>query len=200
MNTEQITRLEKLLDRELSVEEKERMRRIQGTLHISAEDALWDVLIAMEYQRAYYEELPQKISTASTDILREISEAAVAEARRAQARLAESMAGLAQKLAVRINLSTLLPVALCALACLLAYGSFSMWAGFRIGSEQAHDAFWILRMPSGFLMGGLALAGGLYLGIYAAKEFAEDGKGWRKRMLVALTMLAAGGMVFSLAL
>ncbi|MDR2819949.1 MAG: hypothetical protein LBB60_05415 [Desulfovibrio sp.] len=105
MNTERITRLEKLLNRELSTEEKERLHRIQDTLQISAEDALWDVLMAMEYQRTYYEELPQKIATASTDILRGISDAAEAEARRAQGRLAESVEELAQKLAVRINMA-----------------------------------------------------------------------------------------------
>lgn len=42
MNMEWITRLEKLLDRELATEEKERLRRIQDTLHLSAEDALWE--------------------------------------------------------------------------------------------------------------------------------------------------------------
>ncbi|MDR2819966.1 MAG: NAD(P)H-dependent oxidoreductase [Desulfovibrio sp.] len=72
MNTERITRLEKLLNRELSAEEKERLRRIQDTLQISDEDALWDAHAAMEYQKAYYEELPQKIATASTEILRGI--------------------------------------------------------------------------------------------------------------------------------
>lgn len=200
MNTEQIMRLEKLLDRELSAEEKERLRRIQDALHISTEDALWDILVAMEYQRTYYEELPQKIAAVSTDILRGISEAAEAEARRAQVRLAESVADLAQKLAVRSKLSTLLPMAFYALVCLLAFGSLTMWAGFRIGSGQPYDTFRILRMPSGVLMGGIALAGGLYLGIHSAREFAEGGKGWRKKMFVVLAMLTAGGMLLSLAI
>jgi hypothetical protein len=56
MNTDGITRLEKLLDRELSAAEKERLRRIQDALQISSGDALWDILTAMEYQKAYYEE------------------------------------------------------------------------------------------------------------------------------------------------
>jgi hypothetical protein len=200
MNTERITRLEKLLNRELSTGEKERLRRIQETLQISTEDSLWDILTAMEYQKAYYEELPQKIATASTDILRGISDAAEAEARRAQGRLAESVAELARKLAVRINTATLLPMGLTALVCLLAYGSLMLWTGFRTGSGQVHDPVWILRMPSGVLMGGLLLGGGLFLGVHAAGEFADGGGEWKKRMLVALVMLIPGGVMVSLSL
>jgi hypothetical protein len=199
MNTERITRLEKLLDRALSAEEKERMRRIQDTLQISSEDALWDVLMAMEYQRTYYEALPEKIAATSTEILREISGAAEAEARRAQGRLAESVAELAQKLALRINMVTLLPMGLAALVSLLAYGSLMLWAGFHACSGQAYDLAWILRIPSGVIMGGLLLGGGLFLGVHAAREFADGGGEWKKRMLVALAMLVPGGVMISLA-
>jgi hypothetical protein len=200
MNTERITRLEKLLDRELSAAEKERLRRIQDTLQISDQDAVWDIITAMEYQKAYYEALPEKITTASVEILREISAAAEAEARRVQERLAESVAELAQKLAVRINMATLLPMGLLALVSLLVYGSLILWAGFRIGSGQAHDPVWILRMPSGVLMGGLLLSGGLFLGIHAAKKFADGGGEWKKKMVAALAMLVPGGVMASLAL
>ncbi|MDR3363262.1 MAG: hypothetical protein LBO64_10575 [Desulfovibrio sp.] len=200
MNAERITRLEKLLNRKLSAEEKERVRRIQDTLQISAEDSLWDILAAMEYQRTYYEELPQKIATVSTDILQGISDAAEAEARRAQGRLAESVAELAQKLAVRINMATLLPMGLTALVCLLAYGSLLMWAGFCIGSGQAHPPAFLLKMPSGILMGGLCLGGGVFLGAHAAREFSEGRIGWRKRMIAALVMLIPGGIVIGFAL
>jgi hypothetical protein len=195
MNTERITRLEKLLDREFSAEEKERLRRIQDALQISSEDALWDVLMAMEYQKAYYEELPQKIATASTEIMREISIAAEMEARRAQGRLAESVAELAQKLALRLNMAALLPMGLVALVSLLAYGSLMLWAGFQIGSGQGRDTAWILRMPSGVLMSGLLLGGGLFLGVHAARAFAEGGKEWKKAALIALIMLIAGRVI-----
>jgi hypothetical protein len=200
MNTERIRRLEKLLNRELSTEEKERLRRIQDALQISSEDALWDVLTAMEYQKAYYEALPEKIATASTKILREISVAAEAESRRAHRRLAESVAEQARKLSLRVNMETLLPMGLFALFSLLAYGSLMLWAGFRIGSGQAHDPVWILRMPSGVLMGGLLLGGGLFLGVHAAREFADGGGEWKKKMVATLAMLVPGGVMVSLAL
>jgi hypothetical protein len=152
----------------------------------------------MEHQRSYYDALPQKIAAASLEIINGISDAAEMEARLAQGRLAENVAELAQNLAMRINLATLLPMGLTALVSLLAYGSLMLWAGFRIGSGQAHDPAWILRMPSGILMGGLLLGGGLFLGVHAAREFADGGGEWKKRMLVALVMLIAGGVLFSL--
>jgi cell division protein ZapA (FtsZ GTPase activity inhibitor) len=180
--------------------EKERLRRIRDTLHIADEDSLWDILTAMEYQRAYYEELPAKIAAASTEILQSLSVAAEKEAGRAQHLLAESVAEQAKRLSLRINMERLLTMGLGALACLLAYGSLSMWAGFHMGSGHAQSPVWLLRVPSGVLMGGLFLAGGLFLGVRAGSEFAEVGKGWKKSMAFALAMLVAGGVIVSLAL
>ena len=200
MNADRLEKLEKLLARTLSVEEKARLQNIGHTLGIGDNDALWDVVSAMEYQRAYYEELPQKIAAASADILHGLSEAAEAEARLAQGRLAEKVAELAQKLAVRINFSTLLPMGVCALVCLLAFGSLSMWAGYCLGSRYVQDLTMILRMPSGFLMAGLFAAGGLFLMGHAAKKFAEGDTGWWKPTLAATSMLAPGGVLIALAL
>jgi membrane-associated phospholipid phosphatase len=53
-------------------------------------------------------------------------------------------------------------------------------------------------MPSGVLMGGIALAGGLYLGVLAAREFAEGGRDWKKRLVAILAMLIAGGALTGL--
>jgi hypothetical protein len=200
MKAEQVKRVEMLLDRELTHEEAERLERIKSVLGLADDDALWDILAAMEHQRSYYDALPQNIAAASLEIINGISDAAEAEARRAQGRLAESVAELAQKLAMRINMAALLPMGLAALVSLLAYGSLMLWAGFRIGSGQAHDPVWILRMPSGLLMGGLLLGGGLFLSFHAAREFADGGGEWKKRMLIALAMLVPGGMLVSLAL
>jgi len=200
MNTNRLEKLEKLLARTLSVEEKARLQNIGHTLGIGDNDALWDVVSAMEYQRTYYEELPQKIAAASADILHGLAEAAEAEARLAQGRLAESVAALAQKLAVRINFSTLLPMGLCALVCLLAYGSLSMWAGFCLGTGQMHDTALVLRLPSGLLMAGLLFAGGVFLGVHAATAFAEEDKGWRKQTLAAIAMLLPSCVIICLTL
>jgi hypothetical protein len=183
MNTEQIQRIETMMDRALSAEEKERLGRIQTTLGVADNDALWDVLAAVEYQRTFYHELPQQIGATATQILQGITTAAEKETAAAQARLADSVVEQAKKLSTKINYATLLPMGMAALVCLLAYGSLLLWAGFRIGSGQTHDLSWILRMPSGFLMAGLCLAGGLLLGVYTRagilpKAAKAGGKGY----------------------
>jgi hypothetical protein len=196
MNTEQIRRMEKLLDRELSGEEKERLGRIQGVLKLTDSDALWDVLAALEYQRTYYEELPTRVAAASTEILQGITLAAEKEAERAQSLLAESVVEQAKKMSLRLNVETLLPMGLVALVCQLLYGSLLMWAGFLLGTGEMNTPVWLLRMPSGFIMAGLCMAGGLYLGVHAGWAYADEAKGWLKKAFVALVMLIAGGAVF----
>jgi hypothetical protein len=200
MKADMITRLEKLLERKYSDAEKARLRTIGRVFNIGDNDILWSIVAALEYQRSFYDELPQKIATASSDILQGISEAAETEAKRAQHRLAESVAELAKRLALRINMSTLLPMGLFAMICQLAYGSLAMWAGFHIRSGQTYDVLWILRMPSGVLMGFLALGGALFLGVYAARDFGEENNAWKKKTLVILTMLFIGGSLLALSL
>lgn len=84
---------------------------------------------------------------------------------RAQGKLAESVVEQAKTLSLRVNMETLLPMGLCALVCLLAYGSFALWAEFHLGASQMqtmlpHGLSRVMRMPSGVLMGGISLVGG----------------------------------------
>jgi hypothetical protein len=189
MNKTHVQRLEELLERALTEEETARLLRIKTTLEIDDNDALWDVLAAMEYQRAYYEELPQKIAGVSAEILKKIGTAQGSGA-----------SPLRLSSASRLEAAALLPLAFTFLAALLLYGSLLMWTGFCLGSGQAHPPELMLRMPSGLIMGGLCLMGGFLLGVRAAKNFAEGEKGWRKPMLAALALLLPGGAIVSLAL
>lgn len=118
----------------------------------------------------------------------------------AQAKLTKSVVEQAQKLSMEINYATLLPLALGALVCVLAFGSLTMWAGYSMGAQQSFGVVQLLRMPSGFLMAGLCLAGGLFLAVYTGKEFSEGYKGWWKRGIVALIMLVVGGVISLFAL
>ncbi len=95
--------------------------------------------------------------------------------------------------------ATLLKVKL-RLACPLIYGSLLLWAGFCLGAGRAHPPALLLRMPSGMLISGLCLAAGLFLGFVAAKEYAEGQKGAIKQLLLALTFLIPGSVIFSLAI
>jgi len=199
MSADAITRIEKLRGFKFSEEEATRLHEIGGALNLRDDDAVWSLLAALEYQRTYYEGLPAKIAGASTSILQGITEAAEAEARRAQSTLAESVVEQARKLSLRINMETLLPMGLAALVCQLAYGSLLMWAGFRLGSGQANSPEWLLRVPSGFLMAGLLFAGGLLIVVPAGKAFAEGDKGWLKKTLIAASLLVPGAVILSLA-
>lgn len=199
MNTEQIRRIETMMDRKLNTVEKERLGRIQSTLGVADNDALWDVLAAMEFQRTFYNDLPQQIGATATQILQGITTAAEKEAAAAQARLTDCVVEQARRLSTKINYATLLPMGMAALVCMMAFGSLLLWAGFCIGSGQAHDLSWVLRMPSGFLIAGLCLATGLFCGFVAAKSFAGAEKGWYKTALAATAFLVTGGVIFGLA-
>jgi hypothetical protein len=192
MSTDAIARIEKLLGHPLSAEEAACLRRTGDLLNLRSDDALWDILAAMEYQRAFYQELPEKIAGASTAVLRDISIAAEKENATAQARLADSVVEQAKKLSVKINYASLLPMGIAALICLLAYGSLLLWAGFRIGSGQAHPPVMLLQMPSGLLMGGLCFAAGLFLGFTAARDFAAEEKVLYINLFKALSFFLLG--------
>ena len=197
MDKEKIAGLEKLLDRELTSDEIDRFHRIKDTLNISDNDALWDIIIAMEYQRSFYEEIPEKIAVTTTNILQQLASAAEKETALAQNRLTASVVAQAQKLATKISMITWGYLGGFTLTVLLLYGSLLLWAGYSIGSGQTQPPALLLRMPVGIVLSALAVAGGILLGIVAGKEFSERQSGWGKHMMAALGCLLSGGVVFS---
>jgi hypothetical protein len=48
-------------------------------------------------------------------------------------------------------------------------------------TRRTHPPDLMLRMPSGLLMGDFCIAGGVFPGLSAAKDFAEGHTAWRKR-------------------
>ena len=200
MSADAITRIENMRGGKLSEEEAARLRKIGESLNLRDDDALWSVLAALEYQRVFYEALLGKISGTATEILQGIAIAAEKESAAAQARLTESVVEQVKRLSTKIQYATLLPLGMTALVCLLAYGSLLLWAGYSIGKgETPPPALW-LQMPSGWLIGGLCLATGLFCGIVTARRFAESETGWVKNMLIALGFLLAGAVIFSLSM
>ena len=103
MDKETTAILEKLLERKLENEEKERLQRIQDTLRIGPNDALWAIIAAMEYPRIYYEEIPEKIRAVTAGIFEDIAEASEKEVALAQSRLAESVVKRAEKSVPKIS-------------------------------------------------------------------------------------------------
>ena len=189
--------LGKACGRELSEAEAARLREVGNKLNLRDDDALWPLLAAMEYQRIYYEALPEKIAGASRTIMDGMAAAAEKETAAAQARLTDSVVEEARNLASKIQFGKLVPMWLFALICLLAYGSLMLWAGFRIDPGRDVPLAAVLHMPSGWLISGLCLATGVFCGTLSAMSFAEAEKVWHKKGLVALFFLMLGGIIFN---
>ena len=179
MSLDTVIDLGKACGRELSQAEAARLREVGSRLHLREDDALWPLLAAMEYQRVYYEALPEKIAGASRAIMDGMAAAAEKETAAAQARLTASVVKEARNLASKIQYDSLVPMWLLALICLLAA---------------------VLHMPSGWLISGLCLAGGVFCGALTAKRFAEAKRGWWKNGGIAVLFIMLGTLLFSLSL
>jgi len=196
MSMDDMIDLGKACGRKLSEAEAARLREVGSRLNIREDDALWPLLAAMEYQRIYYEALPEKIAEASRTIMDGIAAAAEKETAAAQAKLTDSVVKEAQHLASKIQYAKLVPMWLFALICLLAYGSLMLWAGFRIDTGRDILLAAVLHMPSGWLISGLCLMVGLFCGGVAAKEFAEAKRRWWKNCLITIVLITIGGVLF----
>ena len=195
MSMDTVIDLGKACDRELSEAEAARLREVGNRLNLREDDALWPLLAAMEYQRIYYEALPEKIAGASRAIMDGMAAAAEKETAAAQARLTDSVVQEAQNLAAKIQYGKLVPMWLLALICLLAYGSLMLWAGFRIDTGRDMPLAAVLHMPSGWLICGLCLVAGVFCGGVAAKEFAEAKRRWWKKGITAFGFTTVGVML-----
>ncbi len=195
MSLDTVIDLGKVCGRELSQAEAARLREIGNKLNLREDDALWPLLAAMEYQRIYYEALPEKIAGASRAIMDGMAAAAEKETAAAQARLTKSVVKEAEYLASKIQYGRLVPLWLLALICLLAYGSLMLWAGFRIDTGRNMPLAAVLHMPVGWLISGLCMAAGVFCGGVAAWEFAEAETGWWKKGIMAFGFTVVGVML-----
>ncbi len=195
MSLDTVIDLGKVCGRELSQAEAARLREIGNKLNLREDDALWPLLAAMEYQRIYYEALPEKIAGASRAIMDGMAAAAEKETAAAQARLTKSVVKEAEYLASKIQYGRLVPLWLLALICLLAYGSLMLWAGFRIDTGRNMPLAAVLHMPVGWLISGLCMAAGVFCGGVAAWEFAEAETGWWKKGITAFGFTVVGVML-----
>ena len=189
MSLDTVIDLGKVCGRELSQAEAARLREIGNKLNLREDDALWPLLAAMEYQRIYYEALPEKIAGASRAIMDGMAAAAEKETAAAQARLTKSVVKEAEYLASKIQYGRLVPL------WLLALGSLMLWAGFRIDTGRNMPLAAVLHMPVGWLISGLCMAAGVFCGGVAAWEFAEAETGWWKKGITAFGFTVVGVML-----
>lgn len=164
MNREVSEALQKLLGRDLESAERDRLERIQDALNLGPNDSLWAIIAALEFQRTYYEKLPEKIRQESAKVCANISEMAEKEVANAQARLAESVVAQAEKLSQVIHIKTWLMWGCLVLFLLAFFGCLNMWAGYCIGTGKAQPMLLILHMPAGVLLGFLGILVSIFLG------------------------------------
>lgn len=200
MSMDTVIDLGKACGRELSEAEAARLREIGNRLNLREDDALWPLLAAMEYQRIYYEALPEKIAGASRAIVDSMAAAAEKETAAAQARLTNSVVKESRNLASKIRYDRLVPMGLLALICLLAYGSLMLWAGFRIDTGRDMPLAAVFQMPSGWLICGLSLVAGVFLCALSGKTFSVGGKGWWKTAALAMGFIMTGAVILTFSL
>ncbi len=200
MNREVSEALRKLLGRELESAERDRLERIQDALNLGPNDSLWAIIAALEFQRTYYEKLPEKIRNESEKVCNGISEMAEKEVAKVQVQLAESVIKQAEKLSQVIHIKTWLIWGSFALVLLVFFGCVNMWTGYCIGTGKAQPMFLILHMPAGILIGCLSMMGGLGGGILASAKIIGGQKKIRWIFAFSIAVFVLGGILFSLSL
>ena len=159
---------------------------MQQALNLQDDDAVWMLFLAMEYQKAYYEQLPKKITDSTSELLKRIREAADREAANAQNRLIQSVIEQTEKLTARVHIMPLMPIYLLIILCLMVFGSMSYWAGLCSGLGKPLPLENVYYVPAGMVIGGMTLTAIAFcLGISFWK-IAYDQKGWLTPMVTAL--------------
>lgn len=79
-----IKHLERMRGSKVTREEYHRLTMMQQALNLQDDDAVWMLFLAMEYQKAYYEQLPKKISDTTSELLKRVRETADREAAKEQ--------------------------------------------------------------------------------------------------------------------
>ena len=200
MNREVSEALRKLLGRELESAERDRLERIQDALNLGPNDSLWAIIAALEFQRTYYEKLPEKIREESEKVCNDISEMAEKEVTKAQTQLAESVIRQAEKLSQVIHIKTWLMWGSLALVLLVFFGCVNMWTGYCIGTGKIQPIYLILHMPTGLLLGCIGMIGGMICGILAGIANINGKEKKRGIFVAAFLAFALGGILFALSL
>ena len=193
-------RCKRVWGREATKEEILLLQTIRDGLKLREDDTLWDILIALQTQKFYYDALPGKISETVSGVLKELEKSAEIEVKKAQGKLAESVVEEAQKLAGTTSLTTLFSTVATVLFCAILACSFSMWAGYAIGSGRPVSPDWLLQAPAGLVLAAVALGSGIFLLLQVAHEVAASAskaKTFKKKVAIGLGAVVIGALVLS---
>lgn len=131
MDEEVVSNFEKLFRRAATAREREQLRHMQQTLGLYESDALWLIVLALQYYESLYLQYPKAIGQAASEILddvRKVSDRVIrASAESAKADLAKAVASVARDVArdtARRQMTQWLVVGMFAGAGLLGIGIF----------------------------------------------------------------------------
>lgn len=183
-----INKLTRLLGRELTQEEQDRFLRCKEILQVSDDDAIWDLLAAMEYQRTYYEELPARIEESAQRVLHGISSTPQHGAPQIQ------NPGVG-KFTNPSSMKAWFPWAVYALVAITIYGAINMWIGYCLGSGTIHPPAYLLKMPFGIVLGIASLCFGIGMAIKLGKDYAAEQSLAKQEIVITV-----GCIIFSIAI
>lgn len=198
MGTSPMELIERMRGKSLTAEEKDMFLRMKDELGCGDEDALWQVVAVLEFQKIFYLELPKKITDQTKKIMAEISTTAANEVAIAQGKLVESVVEQAKVLSIKYRLSTIIILALGALALFLMVGSLMMWAGYQIGSGRAQPPEFMFQMPTGVVIGILMVGMAVVFCRWAAFAYSEEEKRWWRWLCAALGCAVPAAWIFAL--
>ena len=189
-----IKHLERMRGSKVTCEEYHRLTMMQQALNLQDDDAVWMLFLAMEYQKAYYEQLPKKITDSTSELLKRVRETADREAANAQNRLIQSVIEQTEKLTARVHIMPLMPIYLLIILCLMVFGSVTYWAGLCSGLGFPLPLENVYYVPAGMVIGGMTLTAIAFCIGISFWKIAYDKKGWLLPMVAALGL---SGMMFA---
>lgn len=141
----------KLLGRQPTDAERQQLYQVRDALGLKNNDALWLVLMALQYHQAMYARFPELIKQAAIDTLSEFQKTAdttlVSTKALAKLELAKAVSATARDIA-RLSAArhAAIWIAACALACCVAIGAFGWYvhqdayaAGYAKGYANAYS-------------------------------------------------------------
>ena len=201
---------ERLIGRQPSDKEIQRLYRVKGALEIEDNDALWLVLIALESYDTLYRRYPALIDAQLKKSLEDqrtiIAAIADAETKRALGTLAQAVCKTSESVALRLTQATWMLWSGLIMLAMVMFGSFCTLMGFVLGSGRLpywaapaeHASFVVLifstlaRTPAGWI-GAIA---GVSMALVAAWHARQNNTSGSKRIAVGCCALAALCMVF----
>lgn len=191
--------MKKFCEGKLTPEQEARVREVAVRLQIREDDAVWQLLEAMEYQRIFYEKLPRSIEATSDKLLKNIKESAEAQVAKSKAELTKEVVEQARTMSLKMTWSKLLPYSLCGIIALLIFGVFMVWLGYCVGIGKVFPLIRLFYMPAGALITGACLMLAGSLASIAANKKTNKENYWLQAVMALLTAIIAGA-VFVLSL